>query len=375
MQTKRNIALDIIRCIAIILVVLIHSSEAIGNYEIQRGILSVSLPMWIAQTFIFIIGRLGVPLFLMLTGALMLGREYESYSCFFKKKILPLIGISVTWFFLYFLLQRLLSRSLTGTTVLKDLLRSILFDDSAGSHLWYLPIIVGIYLFLPLMNKLVEVCKTKELVIYSSIAVGISTLPPVLNLFIALNTGKYNLIKIDQIQQGMLLSLYPLFVIFGYLCHKHNLLRKIPVGALWGVLLGAILVVEVLQYQFYTLVQQQKVGDVGNYLWYNNFFIFIGGVALFEILSRLRVKNKILTITATSLSLHSFGIYLVHMVFLLVFSNWAKTLPLTMLGNTAVLFVIGLLGSWATTWIFSKIPGLNRLFVLSPKKKQRTKNT
>lgn len=372
MQTQRNITLDIIRCIAIIFVVLIHSSEAIGNYEIQTGALSVSLPMWIAQTFLFIIGRLGVPLFLMLTGALMLGREYESYGRFFKKKVLPLIGISVTWFFLYFFLRELLYGGLTWTNTLKAFIQSLFFDTSAGSHLWYLPVIVGIYLFLPLMNKLVIACQTKDLTIWTSIAAGIFTLPPMLNLFISLNFGVHNLIKIEQIQQGVLLGIYPLYVILGYLCHKRLLLRKIPAGALWGVLCGGILALGLLQYQFYTLMQQQKVGYIGNYLWYNNFFIFIGGVALFEILSRLRVKNKILTITATSLSVHSFGIYLVHMVFLLVFCNWAKTLPLTMLGNTAILFVMGLLGSWATTWIFSKIPGLNRLFVLSPPEKQHT---
>ena len=57
--------IDYVRCIAILLVILMHASEQAGVSDLfSRSLLSS-------------IGRLGVPLFLMISGALMLPKVFQ----------------------------------------------------------------------------------------------------------------------------------------------------------------------------------------------------------------------------------------------------------------------------------------------------------
>lgn len=374
-EGTRNVSFDVIRCVAIILVVLIHCTDTLCYYDIQRGTMGVSFPTWMVQTTISIFGRLGVPLFLMLTGALMLGREYETYGKFFKKKVLPLIYIAVIWFFLYFILQSFLQGKLTWTVFFQSLGKALVLDGSKGPHLWYMPMIIGIYLFLPLMSRLVKACETKELLVYFAIALGIITITPMLNLFIEINGGEQNFIKIGNIKDGILFTLYPLYVIGGYLCVKRGVLHKVSAGVLWGCLVVGVVVLGLIQYQYYVLLQEKAVKYIGSYLWYNNFFIFICGVALFELMSRINLKNKRLIAITRSLSIYSFGIYLIHIIFRILFAGWVRSLPYSLNVKVLVLFAICLSLSWAAVWIGSKIPGVNRYcFMLSPKKARRGGN-
>lgn len=78
MNDKNHIVyIDVARCVAILCVVACHAIE-LDYYFVRFGKMEVTIASWIFQNVIFTIGRLGVPLFLMITGALMLGREYNT---------------------------------------------------------------------------------------------------------------------------------------------------------------------------------------------------------------------------------------------------------------------------------------------------------
>ncbi len=70
---------------------LVVRSEAISSGSLYAGIL------------LFTFGRIGVPLFLMLTGYLLLGREYDSVGVgrFWRSRWVPLFCCSATWLVLY----------------------------------------------------------------------------------------------------------------------------------------------------------------------------------------------------------------------------------------------------------------------------------
>lgn len=73
-MNKRNINLDITRTIAILCVVFCHSVESIYKFNLSfaRGLSTIS------KSFMFIsftMGRLGVPLFLFLSGFLLLQKQ------------------------------------------------------------------------------------------------------------------------------------------------------------------------------------------------------------------------------------------------------------------------------------------------------------
>ena len=77
MQKKnRTIWLDAARTLGIMLVVGCHAVETYYR-PVLRGKAEITLLPWIVEHVLFTAGRLGVPLFLAISGALLLKREYQ----------------------------------------------------------------------------------------------------------------------------------------------------------------------------------------------------------------------------------------------------------------------------------------------------------
>ena len=80
--------LDIIRIIALIFVFMIHGVEVVWDIS-PNGMPSVSIVTRIVVLTIYSIGRLSAPLFLFITGYLMLDKYYkpEEIWDFYKTKV------------------------------------------------------------------------------------------------------------------------------------------------------------------------------------------------------------------------------------------------------------------------------------------------
>lgn len=91
---SRNASLDIVRVLAIIMVIVVHGVETV--WSIHPGAMK-NLPMieGITVLALHVFGRLGVPLFLFLTGYLMLGYKYSQKNAivFYKKRVVRLLII------------------------------------------------------------------------------------------------------------------------------------------------------------------------------------------------------------------------------------------------------------------------------------------
>lgn len=104
---KRNYGLDVLRIIAIFFVVMTHVYESAYNLsEMKPHILSIS-QLW-SSYLGFTIGRIGVPLFLMLTGYFLLSRTWtsEKIQIFYKKNVFHLLLTWQIWIALYFLYNK-----------------------------------------------------------------------------------------------------------------------------------------------------------------------------------------------------------------------------------------------------------------------------
>jgi surface polysaccharide O-acyltransferase-like enzyme len=141
---------DLIRTVAIILVILLHASIEPNLNLSQMSPEGVQL--WWASNVYDSISRTSVPLFVMLTGALLLQpfKTNEPLRVFFKKRW-NRIGIPVLfWGAIFFIYDfSVKGQTLTLTSVLQGLL--------AGPyvHFWYLYLLVGLYLITPLVRILV----------------------------------------------------------------------------------------------------------------------------------------------------------------------------------------------------------------------------
>lgn len=147
-KKDRIIYLDIARTFAIIFVVLCHSVELIYKMNLQ-GWVSISLNARIFKTIVFTLGRIGVPLFLFLTGYLLLNRKYDNdadIKKFYKNNLLSLIVTTEVWILIYNIFLSLYNNKPFDTY---SLIKEMLFLQKVPlMNMWYMPIIIGIYILL-----------------------------------------------------------------------------------------------------------------------------------------------------------------------------------------------------------------------------------
>ena len=148
---KRIEYLDQLRFCAILSIILLHCI-AIFRYQ-YYGNDSLS---FFAMTFLDAFTRFGVPMFFMLTGALMLPKKEENYKEFFQKRIWKLIVAYVFFSGIYYLYK-------VGTNInLFEFVRQVT-SFKTEYHLWFMPVIIIIYTFIPFIKKMVNHLEEKEL--------------------------------------------------------------------------------------------------------------------------------------------------------------------------------------------------------------------
>jgi surface polysaccharide O-acyltransferase-like enzyme len=145
-----NLPVDLIRTVSIILVILLHAAiEPTPNLNIMSP---QGVQLWWTSNIYDSIARSSVPLFVMLTGALLLqpNKVDEPLRVFFKKRW-NRIGIPVIFWGVIFFAWDFLVRGQSLSVL------SILQGIFAGPyvHFWYVYILIGLYLITPLLRVVV----------------------------------------------------------------------------------------------------------------------------------------------------------------------------------------------------------------------------
>ena len=154
-KINRLVSIDYIRAIAILCVILTHSVEwvyalnldSVRTYSILRRLYAFSL---------FTIGRLGVPLFFFISGYLLLDRVYdfERAKTFYRRNLLGLIMTVEIWIVIYNIFNAIYYDAAFSAG---ELWRNMLFLKGTNmSHMWYMPVIMGIYLFISLIANMLH---------------------------------------------------------------------------------------------------------------------------------------------------------------------------------------------------------------------------
>lgn len=137
MEKKRIAYLDHLRIVATFAVIMIH--VAAQNWYSQN----VNTAAWKAFNFYDSISRWSVPAFVMISGALMLEKDV-SLKKLYKEKIPHFLIVFLIWSLVYAL-------HMGGS------FQTILLNTVRGkSHLWFLYLIVGLYICIPILKKIVE---------------------------------------------------------------------------------------------------------------------------------------------------------------------------------------------------------------------------
>ena len=119
------------------MVIVIHTSAEVYH------LIPLATPAFVAVSAICTAVRGSVPVFFMLSGALLLDREATGRRPYLGKHALRLTGLFFLWSLLYALGSRLAAGSFGSAY-------SFFYDLAAGHyHMWFLPAMIVCYLFMP----------------------------------------------------------------------------------------------------------------------------------------------------------------------------------------------------------------------------------
>ena len=329
--------IDLVRAIAILTVLYIHatdgiyiiSSDAIMNYTLFSRIFNF------ASLFI---GRIGVPFFLMITGYLLLDRTYddERVRKFWQKNCKGLIIVTVIWAIIY-------AVSLQFVSVKSGQVNFAEAGTLFYSHMWYMPMIIGMYLSMPFVASALKHFDSDTIwqatVVFSLLAF----LLPFITLVLDMHGFKDISI---QYCLGFSGGIYGIYIILGYLVKK-GLFKKVPT---WNLaLLSAISFAICVVFQYYAFTKGYNFD-----LWYEFPFILTGSFALFELCSRMgKVRAYPLV---TFLSKYSFAVFLVHNLFRLPLLPLVVQFSFTEPVKALILWILLIIFSYAAVVIIYRIP-------------------
>ncbi len=142
-----TLPVDLIRTVAIVFVILLHAAiEPNLNVELMSP---EGVQLWWTSNVYASLAASAVPLFVMLTGALLLqpSKVNEPINIFFKKRLsrigLPFIFWGAAFFAWRFFVN---GEALTSDSILQGVLAGPYF------HFWFLYLLIGLYLITPLLR-------------------------------------------------------------------------------------------------------------------------------------------------------------------------------------------------------------------------------
>ncbi len=169
-KSKRIFYFDALRALAIIAVIIIHLfSETMSL--VMNGYYPFHSVQWIISDGLGVCFRFGVDLFLMLSGALTLGRNW-SVRALLGRRLPRIIKPFIFWGFVLSTLQIIVvlifpnfipvPSSFTITSYLQYLYSFYMAKGLSSAPYWFFWMILGTYLIMPIFNRWLEHSKLEE---------------------------------------------------------------------------------------------------------------------------------------------------------------------------------------------------------------------
>lgn len=349
---KRIEWIDLARATAILLVVLCHACESFYSFELEHF---STYPLYtkFSAMCMHTLGRWGVPLFLMISGYLMLDRHYDSDRCahFWRHNWLRLVACTAIWIVINDVFRYLAENVRISIPYLieKEL---YMVNISDMGHMWYMPMIVGLYLMLPFIANGLRSIDIRYLRMPMIVYMIVSFVYPAMGVVAkSFNLGTYG----QQLAAGFSGGVYGLYMILGYMIKK-NELKKIP-----GIFLGALVLASLmggigLQLFAYAHGYQYDI-------WYNDLSLVLCAICLFELFSRIRrvAWHDFIRFLAR----YSFAVYLIHNLVCRLIHGSLAALPCAQWGKVLLMWGIAVFVSYLLAAALNRIPKLGKylLFV------------
>lgn len=314
-----------VRAFAAILVILIHSASQD---------LYVSSPHWWMAAVADAFSRCGVPLFLMLSGSLLIRPDIHMPT-FIKKRVVRILPPLIFWGVAYVLFVRFYWGWTTELTL--DDFKKIAYS-SPYIHMWYLYSIIGLYLSIPLISKWYINTDLQEKTIYIAIITICNVIYQIKGL-------------------GEVLNFYGMSVFVSYLNYFIlgafivELNEKDKFKKPKSVYLAIYCITSILIAFITWRISKINGTPSFDHLNYNNPLIAISAVAVFVFFLKINTPIKIFNLVSRL----SLGIYCIHMMWLAPTNKFISGYALTYPFRLSIMTLSVLILSAASIFIMSKI--------------------
>lgn len=220
---NREIWLDVLKVCSAPLVVLIHTVGA-PYANTQVG----SAP-WIGYLVLNTVPRCAVPIFIMVSGILLIGREYSAAKVW--RNVRKALILLVVWNVVYIFVQALLWGP--SESILRQIL-SLPVKRGPSGHLWYAHFLVWLYLFAPIVSAVYRALTNAQRIYFVLLTVGI---PGLLDLYL----------KLLDINVSSTLYAFQLYMTLTYIgimfagrliYENAESVKRLGLVSLWAVVIG-----------------------------------------------------------------------------------------------------------------------------------------
>ena len=311
-----------------------------------------TITYWLLLAF-SIFCKFAVPIFFMISGALLLKKD-EPISVLYKKRIYKIVMVLLASSLLYFLFEKYIIDN-------PDTRISYIYTENAEYHLWYLYSYIALLMSLPLLRSIAKDLSKSKIIYLTVVYVTIRYLIPLIELLLFNNT--YNL---NSRISGMFICADIFFLpLVGYYIENRQdkALSRNQLLSIWGVNLFTL----ILAMYATSLVNSASVAGAVNQT-YINLFSSTNAITIYLTIKNIdfsklskRLKGIILHLSSCT-----FGIYLIHLVFMRLINtrpqvDYIYNLPtIVQIGVWILVSIVSLLISYILVAIIKKIPILNK---------------
>lgn len=328
--------IDNLRALATFSVIIVHvAGPLLVNFSQASPVYN---EWWTGNIYDSIV-RYCVPVFVMLTGALLLGSDIP-LDVFLKRRFTRIIWPFVFWSAIYLIQGYVTTEEFSYPGGIPNWIYQS-FMAGVRYHMWFIFMIIGVYLFIPIINKWIIHATEKEIRYFLIIWL----------IFIVKGIPGLEFLQIKV--ELLYFSGYLGYAVLGYyLSVKDWPARKSVISGLFLFVAGVL--ITALGTYYRSLQTGAFDGVYYNYLSLN---VLMAATGLFLVFKYAGQNNGALRHVISIISKHSYGIFLCHLLTL----NLLTTIGVDayFINPAAGIFITAslcLLVSLLMVWLVSKLP-------------------
>ena len=332
MQKNRNISLDLLKVLACIGVVLLHT--AMGGFK-ETG-------SWNFSTYLYYLGTYSIPLFFMVNGYLLLGKREITYSYILQKVKWILITVS-SWSVIIWLFKRDFT-----VNPIKKIIGSLI-QKGYFFQFWFFGALIIIYICLPVLKKFLNSKRSYLYILSVLLVVGL--------IFELTNIVLQMPIQTYVIQTFRLWTWFFYYLLGGFIAQfdkdiiKNRFKRWMKIIVVLLFLISPLILFFLARTTYHNFFAEY---------FYDLLFVKVVSLGIFLTILTLTLNEK-RSECIVSLSNQTMGVFIIHTYTMKV---WEKLFGFSFVGSYLLFAIFTLSVSFIIVGMLMKIPYFNRIVKL-----------